>query len=176
MAVNPRNNRLAFLIGGLIQYWTDAKDLGGEVYTDPTMMLLSRDTSRPIRKGSAREPDVMFFSTENPATMEDKFMNGPADIVVEIVSPDSRRRDRHTKYFEYEKAGVREYWIHDPDNNETEFFQLDETGKYRRIELENGTIYHSAVLPGFTLDTTWLAQRPLPKLMTIINTWSEEQA
>ena len=54
---------------------------------------------------SVREPDLLFLSTEHSARRTEKLLAGPADLVVEIVSDDSVRRDRDEKYHEYAAAG-----------------------------------------------------------------------
>ena len=100
--------------------------------------------------------------------MAESKIEGPADLVVEVVSDDSVKRDYETKYAEYEAAGVREYWILDPrpGNNLAQFYQLDEQGRYRRVLAQEG-IYRSAVLRGFWLDEAWLwpDEKPDPLLV-----------
>lgn len=51
-------------------------------------------------------------------------MDGTPDLIVEVTSPESLARDRGEKYVEYEAAGVREYWLIDPDRQQitTRFF------------------------------------------------------
>jgi Uma2 family endonuclease len=84
--------------------------------------------------------------------------------VVEIVSEDSRTRDRRDKYFEYETAGVREYWMVDPDNREARFLGLGPNGRYAPLPVDQSGVFRSTVLPGFWLRVEWLWQDPLPNL------------
>ncbi|QTA90792.1 Uma2 family endonuclease [Desulfonema magnum] len=67
-----------------------------------------------------REPDILFVSRENTGRLKETFLDGPADIAAEIISPESRTRDKKEKFSEYEKGGVREYWLIDPDEEKAE--------------------------------------------------------
>lgn len=61
-----------------------------------------------------RSPDILFVSKQNLHRLKPTYLDGPADLVVEIISPDSEERDRVHKFAEYERGGVREYWLIDP--------------------------------------------------------------
>jgi len=80
--------------------------------------------------------------------------------VVEIVSPESAGRDRGEKFYEYEQAGIPEYWLVDPSREEAEFYQLDAQGHYHLILPDAEGIYRSRVLRDFWLRVTWLWQPP----------------
>jgi Uma2 family endonuclease len=110
---------------------------------------------------SGREPDLLFVSAANLVRLRNAYLQGPADLVIEIVSPESMGRDRGDKFYEYEAGGVPEYWLLDPLTERAEFYQLDENGIYELIRLDDG-IYQSQQLPGFWLDPAWLWQDPLP--------------
>jgi Uma2 family endonuclease len=69
---------------------------------------------RTTPEGSAREPDIFFLASEHLGRLTEHELNGPADIVVEVISTDSVSRDRDDKFYEYQNGGVREYWIVDP--------------------------------------------------------------
>ncbi|MEE8586982.1 MAG: Uma2 family endonuclease, partial [Acidobacteriota bacterium] len=95
---------------------------------------------------------------------------GPADLAVEIVSPDSPRRDRVDKFAEYQKGGVREYWIIDPLRKTADFFRLSSQGVFESMPVRNG-IMLSRVLPGLWLEVEWLWQEPLPRFMEVLRHW-----
>lgn len=118
-----------------------------------------------------RSPDVLFVANENLTRVLNQYLDGPADLIVEVVSLESRRRDRVTKFGEYERAGVREYWIVDPKRKESEFYLRDANGKYQRVTIGEDSLYRSAVLAGFWLKTDWLWQRPLPTLIDVLKAW-----
>lgn len=114
-----------------------------------------------LRAGRAyREPDILFVARENLSRLTDKRLNGPADLVIEIVSTDSVHRDRHTKFNEYAQAGIPEYWIIDPRprRQAADFFWLNEQGEYELFATEQDEKAVSRVLPGFWLRPDWLWQ------------------
>lgn len=110
-------------------------------------------------RSNAREPDLLFVKTEHQHYLEEQRLAGAADLVVEVVSPESVKRDNEDKFTEYEAVGVQEYWIIDPrpEVQSAEFWVLDEHGQYQSMPVPNG-IYHSTVLTGFWLNTAWLWQ------------------
>jgi Uma2 family endonuclease len=114
-----------------------------------------------------REPDILFISQEHLDRLKETYLEGPADLVVEIVSPESRLRDRGEKYAEYEMGGVREYWLIDLEERQADFYELDGRGRYRRLEPEAG-IYRSQVLSGFWLKVEWLWRDPLPPVLGVL--------
>lgn len=135
----------------------------GRVFYAPFEMKLSPS-------GPAREPDVLFVSTANLSQLTERRLNGPADLVIEIVSDDSVTRDREDKFFEYEAAGLPEYWIIDPrpQRRRAYFYQLDDRGRYQPVTLDANDAYHSRLLPGFWLKPDWLWQDPLPDPLTAL--------
>lgn len=128
---------------------------------------------RAIPGGPAREPDLMFVAKENIARVTSSLINGPADLVIEVVSEESAARDRSEKFDEYEDAGVREYWIIDsrPNRQRADFYVLDANGRYRPVLVSDDGIYRSTVLEGFWLDVKWLWQKdpnPLSALAHVV--------
>ncbi|MDW8290080.1 MAG: Uma2 family endonuclease, partial [Armatimonadota bacterium] len=71
-----------------------------------------------------RSPDILFVSQQNLHRLKPTYLDGPADLVVEIISPESEERDRTQKFSEYERGGVREYWLIDPEKRLAEFYVL----------------------------------------------------
>jgi Uma2 family endonuclease len=129
----------------------------GEVYTAPTEMRARPD-------GPAREPDIFFVAHSNRARLSAQRLAGPADLVAEIVSPESATRDLHDKFHEYQAAAIREYLIIDPRaaQQRVYWYALDDAGRYQAISPDEAGRVHSAVLPGFWLQPDWLWQEPLP--------------
>ena len=123
--------------------------------------------------GPAREPDVLFIASEHLGRLESRQLNGPADLIVEVISDDSVARDRDEKFYEYQDAGVREYWIVDPRPNRqrADFYVLNANGRYQPVPINADNTYRSAVLPGFWLRVDWLWQEepnPLAALAEIV--------
>lgn len=151
------------LLGCLLKWRTEDHD-AGEVLCSPFLMKLPQ---------SARAPDLLFIAKENLLRLKDYYLDGPADLAIEIVSPESVLRDRGAKYAEYEAGGVREYWIIDAEAKRADFFVLDAEGRYQRASPDDGGRYESAVLPGFWVDVGWLWQSPLPSVRLVLKEWSD---
>ncbi len=119
--------------------------------------------------GPAREPDILFISRDRLSQLTPQRFEGGPDLVIEIVSSSSARADRVEKFIEYERAGVREYWVIDPrqGKEQAEFYQLDANGRFETIALDENGVYQSVALPGLTLDPAMLraAKLPNPQLL-----------
>jgi Uma2 family endonuclease len=157
-----RQNIAEFLAASL-RFFAEANHLG-QILTAPFQMRLR---TRP----SGREPDVIFISRDRLDKLQNVYLDGPADLVIEIISPDSRARDRGDKYYEYEQGGVREYWLIDPVRKQAEFYRLRSDGIYSIMPIGDDGIVHSGVLKGLWLKVDWLWQDPLPTLMTVLKEW-----
>jgi len=120
--------------------------------------------------GSAREPDLLFVAREHLDRLSQERLSGPADLVVEVVSDDSVARDRADKFYEYQDAGVKEYWILDsrPGRERTDFYVLDEKGRYRPVPPGADGRYHSMVLPGFWMQVDWVTSAEPPDVLTVL--------
>lgn len=92
------------LVGALL----DAADRGlGEVFAGPVDVLFA--------EGDYLEPDVLFVRRERAEILSDRGVEGAPDLVIEVTSPATARRDRGIKLERYRRYGVPEYWIVDPD-------------------------------------------------------------
>lgn len=165
IAMSPaskRHQRIVNFLAALFQHFVEAKR-NGEVLSAPFQMKLS---TRP----SGREPDVMFISNEKLELLKNAYLDGAADLAVEVVSPESVARDRGDKFQEYEQGGVREYWLIDPLREQADFYLLGDDGLYRPAPIEDG-IFHSRALDGLYLKVEWLWQEPLPTLLSVLKEW-----
>ena len=78
--------------------------------------------------GEGVQPDLLFVSNERRRIIGEAGIVGAPDLVVEILSPSTASRDRGIKLRLYERQGVREYWIVDPDENAVDVWRFgDET-------------------------------------------------
>jgi Uma2 family endonuclease len=125
----------------------------GQVLVPPFQMKLPK---------SGREPDLLFVATENLHRIKNTYLDGPADLVVEIISSESAGRDRGDKFYEYEQAAIPEYWLIDPEKRRAEFYALDKEGNYHLAMGGSKGKIESGVLPGFWLEVEWLWADPLP--------------
>ncbi len=117
---------------------------------------------------SAREPDLLFVAREHLDRLKPTYLDGPADLVIEIASPESFLRDRGEKFAEYELGGVREYCLIDPERARADLFRLDAEGRYQRIPPDAEGIYRSEVVLGFWIRVSWLWQDPMPDPLDIL--------
>jgi Uma2 family endonuclease len=109
--------------------------------------------------GSGREPDLLFVAARHVDRLCHTRLDGPADLVVEVLSPESVSRDRGEKFYEYARGGVPEYWLIDPDAQWVEFYRLVE-GRYR-LAFEGATgQYYAQAIPGFWVQVAWFWQPP----------------
>ena len=88
-----------------------------KVYPAPFAVFLNQDDHNYV------EPDISVVCDESK--LDDKGCNGAPDWIIEIVSPGSRRMDYGIKLFKYRSAGVREYWIVDPDKQRIIVYDLE---------------------------------------------------
>jgi Uma2 family endonuclease len=122
---------------------------------------------------SFREPDLQVILNDNPGRLTDTAMIGPADICIEVISPESAARDYGDKYIGYEQAGVREYWIVDPIREACHFHCLRPSGLYCNAKPDEGGHYRTALLPRLAVHVPTLWQEQLP---TTIDTVQAVQA
>jgi len=106
-----------------------------------------------LRDAKYREPDVMFMLAEHGNRMHEEFWEG-ADLVMEVVSEDDRRRDLETKRGEYARAGLPEYWIVDPQQGEITVLALDGENYIEHARFPRGKRAASRLLPGFEIEVT----------------------
>ncbi len=100
-----RHQRISGNLGYLVETWL-RRTGAGELFHAPTGVRLS-DLDVVI-------PDLLVLSVARSGLVERRFIAGAPDLVVEILSPGTVRRDLRDKRVLYERAGVREYWIVDP--------------------------------------------------------------
>jgi len=131
----------------------------GIVTDGPFQMKMARN---------GREPDILFVAKAHLARLKTTYLDGPADIAIEIVSPESGARARGEKFYEYAEAGVAEYWLIDSTIGQAVFYRLDARNAYVQEPNDPSGVFRSQALPGFWLDVTWLWQEPLPEPETAL--------
>jgi len=101
--------------------------------------------------GKIREPDIFFIAKEHADRIGERICGVP-DLIVEVISPGTRRVDRGEKLYEYAKAGVGEYWLVDPEERTIEVYTLQE-GVYGILgRFSPGEKARSQLLAGFEVE------------------------
>jgi Uma2 family endonuclease len=157
---SDRHQDIADFLIAILRLYVESRELGW-VRSAPFLMRLPDVPS-------AREPDILFVRAERMSRVTPTHLDGPADLVIEIISPESISRDRGDKFIEYEAAGVAEYWLIDPERQQAEFYRLGEDGRYHATLPDAAGVYRSEVLTGFWLRPDWLWRESLPPVLEVV--------
>ncbi len=122
--------------------WTQEHD-GAIAMIAPTDVVLNG--------ANALQPDLFVLTDDNHGEIVNGQFNGVPDLAVEIISPTSRSRDATVKAMRYARAGVREFWLADPDLRTLNIFILSD-GVYSEIAPGADDALHSVVLAGLRID------------------------
>jgi len=116
----------------------------GEVFYAPFDVIL--DSANVV------QPDLIFVAAANLGILQRRGVFGVPDLLIELISPSSVRRDRHDKRELYARFGVKEYWIGDPANRSLEILTLKD-GRYElHCAAEEKGRLTSLVLAGLEFD------------------------
>ncbi|MDN5344615.1 MAG: hypothetical protein PWQ18_726 [Clostridia bacterium] len=114
-----------------------------------------------LEKTETYQPDILFISRERLNIVKQEKIEGAPDLVVEILSPSTAYYDLRKKYRLYEKHGVREYWIVDPEEKSIQVFTLDK-GKFKLDqEVAKEGLLRSRVIEGLTIDAADIFTNPV---------------
>jgi Uma2 family endonuclease len=117
----------------------------GHIFVAPLDVILSRF--------DVVEPDLLYVAAERSGEILKKWVEGAPDLVIEVGSPGTRRRDETIKRRLYERVSVREYWIVDPEVQVVRVYQRenDGYGRPRELSLKARDILTTPLLPGLEL-------------------------
>jgi Uma2 family endonuclease len=101
--------------------------------------------------GKFREPAVVFMRKEHAGRITEPYWEG-ADLVMEVVSPGTRRTDCLIKLREYAEAGVPEYWLVDPEDRSVTVYVLSGSSYAQHTKGELPDTLSSPTLPGFEME------------------------
>ncbi len=151
---NAEHNMLLVVLGTLLNLFLGLKQMG---------VVLSAGVPMRVREERPhREPDLLVVLNAHRERIKQNYLDGAADLVVEIVSPESDMRDYGDKRVEYEAAGVPEYWLFDPLRRDILVFALGADGRYQRLPRDAQGRVYSVLLPGFAFDPALLWRDELP--------------
>src|SRR5512141_1019712 len=111
-------------------------------------MVLDAPCDVVLSQFDVLQPDIFFISTGRLATIGEKYISAAPDLVVEVLSPGTRKRDRFLKSKRYARFSVREMWIADPSKKAIEVFVNTEGGFRRKALYARDDVLCSPLLPG----------------------------
>ena len=115
----------------------------GRVLHAPLDVVLGAGAQRDVV-----QPDIVYIAASRAAIVTIEEVVGAPDLVIEIVSPGSKKTDRGYKRSLYERSGVREYWVVDPESSSVDVFVLGPTGFGPATTYRAGSELPCGVMPG----------------------------
>jgi Uma2 family endonuclease len=143
---SPRHDDLSGFLRGLLRIFAGAKKAG---------RVFGPDSLVRLKKGVKVAPDIFFFRHDRlPRKLPAKQFAGAPDLVAEILSPSNRSEDLKDKRPAYQKAGVEEIWLVDPQRQE--IYVDRRRKKYYETTTVTTERLESSALEGFWIDPAWL--------------------
>jgi Uma2 family endonuclease len=143
-APNPRHQMISLELGSRLHGFVKEHQLGWVIPAPCDVVLALHDIV---------QPDLLFISRERAGIVTENDIQGAPDLLVEILSGSTRRRDEGTKRERYESCGVREYWIVDPVRQTVLVYQL-EGGRFRsagHLAAASADVLTTPLLPGLAI-------------------------
>lgn len=138
-----RHHDICAELGAIIRPFVKQHGLG-RFFTHPVHVIFDEHVHY--------EPDLCFVAKDRLDLLQEAFIDGPPDLIVEVISESNRTHDTVVKFRDYERYGVREYWIVDPREEHIRVYFLD-GGKYASLGVfGRGDKVQSRVLAGLDLD------------------------
>jgi Uma2 family endonuclease len=147
-APRTRHQAVVVTVTVALKAWVD--EHGGRVYAAPTDLRFADDT--------VLEPDVLALTAEHVGQVQERWVDAPADLVVEVSSPSTASHDLIRKRRVYERGGVAEYWYVDLDAEVVYVHRLEGGAYGDPVAFSAGGTADSTVLPGFTVDVDVLLE------------------
>lgn len=152
MQASPSPVHQEISVGLVTQFYQYLLDKPCKVYAAPfCVRLVSGDEKKNEEIKKVVEPDITIVCDQSK--IDEKGCSGAPDLIVEITSPSTAKIDKLIKFTRYEKAGVREYWIVEPDIKLVSVFTLQEDQRYGRPDIytEHDQI-RVAIFPDLVVD------------------------
>ncbi len=132
------------------QLFSFLRDKTCKVYYAPfAVRPFAKKEDAPEDEDTMLEPDLTVVF--DPEKLDDYGCKGAPDLVIEILSPSTRRHDLSVKYRIYQRSGVREYWIVDPEGKTVQVFKLED-GLYNAPDVYTGGAVPVGLWEEFSID------------------------
>ena len=137
-------------------------------YLDMTRLGIVRGSRYPMRLDArwSPEPDLLVVRQDKRHLLTRRWLEGPADLVIEIASDSDPGLDVREKLPRYREAGIEEIWLVDPFEHKLRVETKVPEG-YGSRTIETGRL-DSQVLPGFWIDVSWLWRDELPSTVVCL--------
>ena len=143
-APSPRHQEISKNLLFEIEHFLRTNPLG-EIFAAPYDVVFSQEPPQVV------VPDLVFVAAEHLSLITEKNLQGVPDLLVEILSPTTATIDHRVKHSLYERVGVPEYWIVDPERNSVQVFRLS-GGRYAEaLEFGLGDRLETPLLPGLSI-------------------------
>jgi Uma2 family endonuclease len=142
-----RHQRISGRIYRPLSSWVEEHGLGEVFYASVDVVLSPHDVA---------VPDLFYIAKERTGIITEKNIQGAPDLVVEIISPSTRRRDEGIKLQRYEAFGIEEYWMFYPERRTTRVYRR-EGGRLRLVaglSAAAGDVLTTPLLPGLEIPLT----------------------
>lgn len=144
-APSPRHQLVAQRIELALIHHVEGNGLG-QVLDAPIDVVLSHT--------NVVQPDILFIRSDRLGIIGEKYIQGPPDLIVEVLSPSTRERDLVTKRRLYARFGVRELWLVDPDARTIEVCVHTGSDLTTHRMFQNDMRLTSPLLPGLEIELT----------------------
>ncbi|RLE13973.1 Uma2 family endonuclease [Candidatus Aerophobetes bacterium] len=129
-------------LGFLLRRFIREKKLG-IILNAPMDVVLSEE--------NVVQPDILFISKKRASIITEKNIQGAPDLVIEILSPNTKKKDSILKRKLYAKFGVKEFWLVDPEKKEIEVLTFKKEGFERTGLYHQDEVLISPLLPGLKI-------------------------
>lgn len=152
--VNLRHANLVNFLDRLLATYLEESDFGGVLHRETVAVRLSpRETFLP---------DLTYFTAAQALRMEPSHVSFAPMWVMEALSPSTAKQDLGAKFAAYERHGVQEYWVLDPQQLKHRFFRR--AGDMLEEFASTGETIGSSSIPGFWVKRSWLDPEKPPKV------------
>ena len=142
-APSIKHQRILRKLSFIINEYVNKNDLG-EIFFAPCDIIFSNI--------NIVQPDLIFISKENYQILTDLNIQGAPDLLIEILSPSTKENDRIFKKHIYERFGVKEYWIVDPESETVEIWELKNKKFQLAVKADKNQLIKSQLLKGLQIN------------------------